>query len=91
MMKLDYQGSNSVAGVTHGSHVQISAAKHNYAQDHFFESTMQNTDQLEYIKLDGLQEEASIFWERINSGFFDCSIDNNQTRILRNFYKLTPI
>ena len=56
LMKLDQTGAGtgSVAGVTHGSHVQISAAKHNYAQDHFFESTNQNTDQLEYIKLGGL-------------------------------------
>jgi len=42
LMKLGESGTGtgSVAGVTHGSHVQISAAKHNYAQDHFFESTM---------------------------------------------------
>ena len=41
MMKLDSNhGTGSVAGVTHGSHIQISAANHNYEQDHFYESTM---------------------------------------------------
>lgn len=69
---------------------QISAAKHNYEQDHFFENTLQNTDQLEYIKLGGLQEDASIFWDRINSGFFIPNIDHTHIRQLRNFYKLNP-
>jgi hypothetical protein len=41
LMKFDQTGAGtgSVAGVTGGSHIQISAAKHNYAQDHFFENT----------------------------------------------------
>jgi hypothetical protein len=92
MMKLDSANqTGSVAGVTHGSHIQISAAKHNYEQDHFFESTMQNSDKLEYIKVGGLQEDASIFWERINSGFFDITIDQTLQKILRNFYKLNPL
>ena len=52
---------------------------------------MQNSDELEYIKVGGLQEDASIFWERINSGFFDITIDQTLQKILRNFYKLNPL
>lgn len=52
---------------------------------------MQSSDKLEYIKVGGLQEDASIFWERINSGFFDITIDQTQIKMLRNFYKLNPM
>jgi hypothetical protein len=53
----------------------MTATKYNYEQDHFFEGTPQDGDLLEYIKLGGLQEDASIFWDRINIGFFDNCID----------------
>jgi len=68
----------------------ISAAQHNFEQDHFFENTPQDTDRLEYIKMGGLQEDPSKFWERINLGFFDNCVDHTQLKILRNFYKLNP-
>ena len=83
--------SGRVAGVTHSNSVnQVSAAKHGYEGDHFFESTKQETNELEYIKVGGLHEDASIFWERINMGFFDNNIDQSHIKMLRNFYKLTP-
>ena len=90
MMKIDDFGNNTgrVAGVTHGTNSAMTATKYNYEQDHFFEGTNQDGNRLEYIKLGGLQEDASIFWDRINIGFFDNVIDPKQIRMLRNFYKL---
>lgn len=90
MMKIDDFGNSTgrVAGVTHGANSSMTATKYNYEQDHFFEGTNQDGNLLEYIKLGGLQEDASIFWDRINIGFFDNVIDPKQIRMLRGFYKL---